>query len=444
LAAGILGGALVPHPPILLEAIGGTESKKLAKTQAAMQTVAHWLQALDADVVIIISPHGPVQEGTITALPGTKASGDFAAFRRPDVRVDMALDVALLEEIRDQADALGIRVLPTETYRQRIDHGVTVPILSLGRDTVVPPLVVLGYPALDPRSLDRLGQAITRATHRLGRRGVTIASGDLSHRLSPGAPAGYHPDAHEFDDAVMSTFRGGDVDALWHLPDEMVRRAGECGHAPLLVALAAVEAMDRPSIAVSHAYQAPFGVGYGVATITTPGYLGALDPAGYARYALRHYLHEGEPAPVPAFPKSSLCRPGACFVSLYHGDTLRGCIGTVEPTGDSLAADIARNAAAAAKRDPRFPPVTPDELPALSISVDVLGPREPTTLESLDPARYGILVQSGAKKGVLLPDIPGICSAEEQLRVACRKADLDARFEDVELFRFEVTRHVSA
>ena len=134
--------------------------------------------------------------------------------------------------------------------------------------------------------------------------------------------------------------------------------------------------------------------------------------------------------------------PGACFVSIKGSDgSLRGCIGTILPTTPSLGEEILTNAVAACSQDPRFLPVTSPELPGLRISVDVLSAPEPiSSPEELDPRKYGVIVSRGRARGLLLPDLPGVDSVEEQLRIACAKAGL-ASPQGVQLARFTVERY---
>jgi AmmeMemoRadiSam system protein A len=128
------------------------------------------------------------------------------------------------------------------------------------------------------------------------------------------------------------------------------------------------------------------------------------------------------------------------FVSLKKDGQLRGCIGTIQPVRPTLVQEVMDNAVSAATRDPRFLPVSLDELDSITISVDILSAPEPVSgIELLDPSRYGVVVKSGLRKGVLLPDLPGITTAEEQVRIAMQKAGI-GRNEPVELLRFEVRR----
>lgn len=133
--------------------------------------------------------------------------------------------------------------------------------------------------------------------------------------------------------------------------------------------------------------------------------------------------------------------PAAAFVSIKKHGELRGCMGTIEPTEPSVAREIVANAIKAATADPRFSPVRPKELAALEISVDVLTPRERAEPDDLDPAQFGVVVESGWRRGLLLPDLPGVTSTREQISIARRKAGI-APDEPIVLWRFRVERHV--
>jgi len=117
--------------------------------------------------------------------------------------------------------------------------------------------------------------------------------------------------------------------------------------------------------------------------------------------------------------------PSACFVSLKKAGMLRGCIGTIEPATSSLAEEIAENAVSAASRDPRFPPVKDAELRDITVSVDVLTPPQPATYKELDPKKLGVIVKQGYRRGLLLPDLPEVTTADTQLRIAAQKGGID-------------------
>ncbi len=163
-----------------------------------------------------------------------------------------------------------------------------------------------------------------------------------------------------------------------------------------------------------------------------------------ARRSVETLVREGRVLEVPSVSDDSLLgQPAACFVSIKTGaGDLRGCIGTVEPTRDSLAEEIIHNAISAATRDPRFLPIETSELSQLRYSVDVLSPPEPARFEELNPKTYGLIVEDerGRRRGLLLPDLEGIDSAEQQLQITTRKAGIPPGA-DVKLYRFRVRRY---
>ena len=140
-------------------------------------------------------------------------------------------------------------------------------------------------------------------------------------------------------------------------------------------------------------------------------------------------------------PPEMLHQQAGAFVSIHEHGRLRGCIGTIAPVTESLAQEIIDNAVSAATRDPRFNPITPDELEWLEISVDVLGePEEISSRDELDVKRYGVIVTSGSRRGLLLPDLDGVDTVDQQVDIAMRKGGISPR-DMYRLERFEVIRH---
>ena len=132
-----------------------------------------------------------------------------------------------------------------------------------------------------------------------------------------------------------------------------------------------------------------------------------------------------------------------CFVSIHKYGSLRGCIGTISAAKKSLAEEIIANGISACSRDPRFNSITEEELPFLEINVDVLGkPEKIRDKSQLDVKRYGVICTSGYKRGLLLPDLEGVDSVDQQIEIACSKGNIDPDDENLELERFEVIRHV--
>jgi len=162
---------------------------------------------------------------------------------------------------------------------------------------------------------------------------------------------------------------------------------------------------------------------------------------GLARRAITAYVQHGQRISPPEQPTEEMTWQAGVFVSLHRGGQLRGCIGTIEPVQESVAQEVIANAISAATRDPRFDPLMPGELDGLEVSVDVLTPPEPiSSLEELDPRIYGVIVSSGRQRGLLLPDLEGVDTAEQQVEIALRKAWIGPH-DDYDLARFEVIRY---
>jgi AmmeMemoRadiSam system protein A len=160
-----------------------------------------------------------------------------------------------------------------------------------------------------------------------------------------------------------------------------------------------------------------------------------------AKNAVEKHILENIILPSPDNQVTEMKNKAGVFVSIKKRGELRGCIGTFLPSTDNVADEIIQNAISAATRDPRFPPVDSTELPELEYSVDILAaPEEVKNSEELDPEKYGIIVKSGDQRGLLLPDLEGVNTVDEQIRIALMKAGISSE-DQIELFRFEVKRY---
>ncbi|MCL2889156.1 MAG: AmmeMemoRadiSam system protein A [Eggerthellaceae bacterium] len=161
-----------------------------------------------------------------------------------------------------------------------------------------------------------------------------------------------------------------------------------------------------------------------------------------AQETVARFVKERKMPPAPALPDDLPERAG-CFVSIHTASSgdLRGCIGTIEATRKSLAEEVIQNAISASTNDPRFPAIKAFELDDLDIKVDVLFPAQPAEVNQLDPKRFGVIVTKGFRRGLLLPDLEGVDTVEEQLAIACMKAGIDPGGA-YQIERFEVVRHV--
>ena len=207
-------------------------------------------------------------------------------------------------------------------------------------------------------------------------------------------------------------------------------------------------------------YEGPWGVGYMVAVFAPEPQLASLGsgtgvrgskggskgdadsgPVALARASLELYVREHRELDSPRLEDPDLPGRAGAFVSLHEDGMLRGCIGTIAPTRSTLAEEIAHNAIAAATEDPRFPPVRPEELDSLEVKVDVLHEPEPAaSLGDLDPKVYGVITSCGTRRGLLLPDLEGVDTCEDQVAIAMQKGGIAAG-EPVRLERFKVDRY---
>jgi len=430
---------IAPHPPIMVPEVGRESIDIVRDSVAAMAELTERLIASGAESVILISPHAPLEIDSFVAYEGPNVYGDFGKFRAPETSVVAPVDEELLGAISRSAAADGYHVslLPDTD----VDHGTAVPLYFLLRNGWHGNVVALGYSFLSNEDHLRFGQCIKRAVDEVGRPVGFIASGDLSHRLAPHAPAGFNPNAHLFDETVVAALRDNDPQAIVEIDYDLRKLAGECGYRSMLVAIGAGDGLPARCDVMN--YEAPFGVGYLVAQL-----INQRDEASgeelprLARAAVETFIRTFQVIQPPSEISGLLSLRAPCFVSLKTLDgELRGCIGTIEPARQTLAEEIIANAISAAMSDPRFSPVTEAELPALRYSVDVLMPAELTVLEELDPKIFGVIVEdeNSARRGLLLPDIPGVESAEQQVEIAARKAGIPSGT-PVKLWRFKVDR----
>ncbi|GAB4274139.1 MAG: AmmeMemoRadiSam system protein A [Coriobacteriia bacterium] len=464
-------GVVAPHPPIMVEAVGGERSHVTDASARAMRLAGDLLHEFDPDVLVICSPHAPIARAVFLVRTDKRLAGDLAQFGAPSARWRAEGDPEFANALITEATRAKLPTAPLAQVapgEREIDHGVLVPISFLDPRGDFPAVIV--SPSFMPLEAHyAFGEAVRRTAERLGRRVAFIASGDLSHRLTPDAPAGYDPAGVELDAQIVRAIDQGDLVSLMDIDPGLVSAGGECG----LRSFVMLAGFAGPEAAVKRLhYEGPWGVGYLTALVGDPPSLirsgdgseasadheDARTPGGdadagslggtagadesphvrLARQAIEAYVKEGrviEPFDDPAFSR----RAGA-FVSLHKGDDLRGCIGTIAPREEDLGHEIVAMAIEAATHDPRFPPVTPDELDALDISVDVLSPPETVDDPSdLDPKEFGVIVTSGWRRGLLLPDLDGVETVEQQISIARRKAGIGPD-EPVRLERFRVER----
>ena len=453
---------MVPHPPMILPRIGKGAEGQIQKTVHSFEQIAEEIAGICPETLIILSPHTVMYADYFHISPGKSARGDFGRFGAGEVRFEETLDEELVREIDKDArrDAFPAGTLG-ERDRQ-LDHGVMVPLYFIREKTRAGRIVRIGLSGLPLSAHYELGQRIRAAVEHLGRRAVVVASGDLSHKLQTYGPYGFAREGPEYDARLMDVCRRGAFGELLEFDEAFCERAAECGHRSFVIMAGALDGREVEARVLSH--EDVTGVGYGVCAFRPGSVSGQRrfletyreaqkerireimaheDPyVRLARLTVESFVREGRKPALPEWvtPQMRTEKAGV-FVSIHARGRLRGCIGTIGSTRSCIAEEIRENAVSAAMRDPRFDPVREDELPFLEIHVDVLSrPERIGGREELDVKRYGVIVSSGGKRGLLLPDLEGVDTVEEQIRIAMQKGGIGAH-ERITLERFEVVRH---
>ena len=427
---------MLPHPPLIVPAIGKGEERKIQKTIDAYHEAARRIAACRPETIVLISPHQVMYADYFHISPGESADGDFGQFRAPEEQMTVSYDTAFVEKLCALAAEKDLPAGTLGEHDRKLDHGTMVPLYFVNQYWTDYQLVRVGLSGLPLISHYELGQCIQETANALNRKVVIIASGDLSHRLKEDGPYGYREEGPAYDARIMDVMGRGDFGELMEFPEDFCEKAGECGHRSFTIMAGALD--KRKVTAEKLSYEGPFGVGYGICTynVCEDAYV------KLARETIEAYVRTGEKIEVPdGLPQEMYERQAGAFVSIKENGSLRGCIGTIQAVQSSIAEEIINNAISAAVRDPRFYPIEPEELDQLTISVDVLGETERIdSPKELDVQRYGVIVTKGYKRGLLLPNLEGVDTVEEQIAIAKDKAGISAQ-EEVDLERFEVVRH---
>ena len=428
---------LVPHPPLIIPEVGGGRQTGIQKTIEAFEKAANITAAKNPDVIVYITPHGAIYRDFIQISRNASASGDFSPFGASSVSLEASYDQELARELSKICGEEGFPAGIDQETPGALDHGVLIPMYFMKSAGVERPCLRIAVSGLDMERHYHFGQLLMKTLSRLNKTAVIIASGDLSHKLIAEGPYGFDPNGPVFDGKIQEILKTGRYTELLGLDAGMCGQAAECGLRPLTVMAGAVEGLTGRSSLFS--YEGPFGVGYGVG-----GFVEENLYVHIARKSLEAYVESertlslGEDIDVPENISGT---QAGVFVSLHKNGELRGCIGTTSPSTDSVAQEIIQNAVSAGTSDPRFPPVTTDELEYLDYNVDVLSPAEKIyRLDQLDVHRYGCIVTSGFQRGLLLPNLEGVETVEQQLAICLEKAGIPPK-SNYTMERFEVVRY---
>ncbi len=466
----VLASFMVPHPPLIVPEVGRGGEKEVELTIRSYEKVADEIAKIRPETIVITSPHSILYGDYFHISPGKSAKGSFANFRAPSVKFFEEYDGDLVDKISEIAYHEDFPCGTLGEEDKDLDHGTMVPLWFIRNKYKEGKIVRIGLSGLPLTDHYKLGTIIARAVNALDRKVVFVASGDLSHKLQDYGPYGFAKEGPEYDERIMDVMGRAAFGELFDFDEAFCDKAAECGHRSFVIMAGAWDGKRVKATAYSH--EDVTGVGYGICSF----YPEDGDDEGknadrkflairlkekekeieeqiassdeyvrLARKTIETYIRTGEkirPTEMD-LPSELTERRAGAFVSIHKQGLLRGCIGTIGPTMKNLAQEIVTNAISASTRDPRFDPIRESELPWLEINVDVLGEAEDIdSIGQLDVKRYGVIVSTrDGRRGLLLPDLDGVDTPEEQVSIAMRKGGIQ-KHEKYFLRRFEVVRHI--
>ena len=450
---------MVPHPPLIIPEIGKGGEEQIKKTTESYEIVAKEISELKPDTIIISSPHTIMYGDYFHITNANKVSGDFSNFNASNISFEEEQDIELIEEIENISKKYNFPAGRTKDIE--LDHGTMIPLYFIRKYYKEGKIIVLGPSGLPLIDNYMMGIIIKEAVNNLNKKVVYIASGDLSHKLQPHGPYGFCNEGVEYDKRIMEVCSNTNFNELLNFEESFLDKAAECGHRSFTIMSGTLDGLNVKAKYLSH--EDITGVGYGIITFTPQdkndnryfldNYFNELEEklnnkkqnedsyVKLARLTIEEYISTGNTIETPSnTPKELLNSQAGVFVSIHKFGSLRGCIGTIMPTTNSIAQEIITNAISASTKDPRFPKIEKEELDYLEINVDVLGePEDIDSEEQLNVKEYGVIVTSGMKRGLLLPDLDGVDTIEQQVSIAKKKAGI--KDDPYTLQRFKVTRH---
>ena len=458
----IIGSYILPHPPFCVPEVGRGKEKAAAKTIEALTNVAKEIASLEPDTIVFISPHSEAYRDFFPIADGEVGICNFSAYGVQGLNFRLFYDRELIKEIADAAKQRNISAGPSSGNDNASDHGTLVPLYYINRfyrNFKAVRLGLSGFPLLEHyRYGEMLGDVFSSSQKKI----VVIASADLSHCQRADGSYGFRVEGPRYDEMMQKIIETGNFGLLLSMDRSLISKAKECGHRSILVLAGMLDRQEIKSTILSH--ESPFGIGYLVAKIEALGFDASRAfyelyrskeefsinedvekselYVKWARQCIKTYIKTKKLPPMEEIlPDTFLKTKAGVFVTIYEHGELRGCLGSVKALKENLGQEIAHNAISAATCDTRFSPIKKEEFPYLKITVDVLtNPIPILSVMDLDVTKYGIIVENGDRKGVVLPGLSGIETPEQQISVAKRKAGIDED-EEITLYRFEVKRH---
>ncbi|SHE44778.1 AmmeMemoRadiSam system protein A [Alkalibacter saccharofermentans] len=472
----VKGIVVSPHPPILIPQIGRGEEQRAFNTIKGLNKTGEFVGKIKPEVIVVITPHGNSFTDGVCILDKDYIEGDLSDFGYYDYKIGKNTSTKFLAVLKDEllsSDLSYIFMNDSDALHYRthikLDHGAIVPLYFIEKRYTDYEILHITPGMLDLKESYRFGMHLGEAAKKSGLTTLILASGDLSHCLKDSGPYSFAEEGPIFDQILVESLNAKRYGDIVNMKPHLYEPAGQCGLRSMIMALGSVDGLITNPVV--HSYEGPFGVGYMTAEISVlEGEEASLwetlvngadkstpditenedDYIRLARKSMNTWVKTGVQLRWEEYKKGIQdkkfineveSKRAGVFVSLHKDGQLRGCIGTISPITQYTAKEIIRNAVEACSFDPRFPAVEPQELREIEVKVDILTePEKVSGKEKLDPKLYGVIVKSGYRKGLLLPNLDGVDTVEEQIDIAMHKAGIQT-YEDYELYRFKVIRH---
>lgn len=258
----VLMTVIVPHPPIIVPEVGKGKELEAGKTVSGLAKLSSEIVAMQPETIVVVTPHSEFNPYFFSVYSGKILYGDLRRFGAPFPKIEFDNDLEFVNELELKIKETFIKLNPIPENIP-LDHGSFVPLYYFAKAGYKGKIVVINYTMLDNQKHKLFGKFIAETAEKLDRKIIFAASGDLSHKLTPSAPAGYELKAIKYDQIVENSIKNGDYNSITNISPDLRNLAGDCAYNSMMIAFGVIN--DTPQQNEIISYEHPFGVGYIVA-----------------------------------------------------------------------------------------------------------------------------------------------------------------------------------
>ncbi len=458
----IIAGFLLPHPACSIPQIGKGDEDIVFKTVSSIKKVADRIATLKPDTIVIISAHAEAYSDYFQISDGDVAIGSLAKYEAYDVTFRNYYDREFVKTLCAFCHNENVSAGIDGENRHYLDHGTMIPLYFINQKYRSYNLVRVGVSGLPLIDHYKLGQIIRKTANELNRKVVVVASGELSHCLNGDAPYGYNPIGPKYDARFNKMLTTGNFLDLFSFNEDMLESSKQCCHRVMTIMAGT---LDRTAVIPTLlSYEGQLGTGFSVAEFDAKendssrafGDIYLNNEFTYvtkkketediyvslARKSIENIVNTGKRLRLPSkLPPEMIEAQKGVFITIREKGALRGCLGSAKGLTKNVAQEIISNSMKAATEDPRFNPISKEDLDYLTITVSVVDNlMEVKSVTDLDPSQYGLVVEFGEKHATLLPDLSTVHTVGEQVALAKRKAGI-MQDDKCRLYRFSIEKH---